>query len=275
MQKLSDNVFLHRAVVSTTETSTDPRLVLILGWMDARSAHLARFIREYRKSYPASDLLLVKARLAALTWASAGQSDVGPAVAPIREICGDYEPTRPSARPRLLVHAFSGGGSCLLYHLYNHFSRHNLLLPQHITIFDSTPGVWSYGFNVNVLDAPLKSMPPWMRLSMLPVIHLIAMVYWVRIRVLHLSDNQATWSTAHNDESKVKELRRVYIYGDMDNICPAAAIEAHAIDAKSKGFSVQLEFFKGSSHVVHMMNDTERYWGIVRQTCGAVQKPRL
>ncbi|KAF3013531.1 hypothetical protein E8E14_009244 [Neopestalotiopsis sp. 37M] len=212
MQKLSDNVFLHRAVVPTTETSTDPRLVLILGWMDARSAHLARYIREYRKSYPASDLLLVKARLAALTWASAGQSDVGPAVAPIREICGDYEPTRPSARPRLLVHAFSGGGSCLLYHLYNHFSRHNLLLPQHITVFDSTPGVWSYGFNVNVLDAPLKSMPTWMRLPMLPVIHLIAMVYWVRIRVLHLSDNQATWSTAHNDESKVKELRRVYIY---------------------------------------------------------------
>ncbi|KAI0379258.1 hypothetical protein F5Y04DRAFT_131608 [Hypomontagnella monticulosa] len=260
MQKLSDAVFLYRPTGPATKTSTAPQLVLVLGWMDARDAHLARYVRQYQTLYPTSTILLVKARLAALTWESIGSHDVEPAVAPIQETLGDVE----SPLPRLFIHAFSGGGSCTLYHLYNHFSRRGLVLPRHITVFDSTPGVWSYGFNVNVLTAPLKAA--WMRLLAMPVIHLIAAVYWIRICLLRLPDNQRTWATAHNDDSKVKETRRTYIYGDIDKICLRGAIEAHAADAKAKGFDVQLECFKNSGHVAHMMSDADRYWGIVKRT---------
>lgn len=260
MQKLSDPVYLYRPVDSATEASTAPQLILVLGWMDARDAHLARYVRQHQKLYPTSAILLVKASLAALTWDSIGSRGVEPAVAPILEILDNIG----SVTPRLLIHAFSGGGSCTLYHLYNHFSRRGLLLPQHITVFDSTPGVWSYGFNVNVLSAPLKAS--WMRLFALPVIHLIAAIYWIKICLLRLPDNQKTWSTAHNNRNLVKETRRTYIYGDIDKICSLGAIEAHAADAKAKGFNVQLECFKNSGHVAHVMTDADRYWGIVKRT---------
>ncbi|KAI1499519.1 hypothetical protein F5X99DRAFT_411020 [Biscogniauxia marginata] len=122
-------------------------------------------------------ILLVKARLAALFWPSIESRDAAPAVKPIQAVLNS-SPTRNSTRPQLLIHALSGGGSCSLY---NHFSREetsrntddkNLGLPMHVAVFDSTPGVWSYQFNIDVLTASIK--PGWRRLLALPVAHLVA-----------------------------------------------------------------------------------------------------
>ncbi|KAI1415396.1 hypothetical protein F5Y13DRAFT_157299 [Hypoxylon sp. FL1857] len=289
MEKLSSAVFFYRPHKSTP--LTDPKLVLVLGWMDARDAHLARYINQYRNMYPSSAILLVKGRFADLVFPSVGLRDTAPAVEPMLAALEDSENNgapQDTMRPRLLIHSLSGGGSCSLYHLYNHFAQRRggqpdeqghissnnqggQRVPRHVTIFDSSPGVWSYQFNVDLLTAALK--PGWRRLMVLPVVHLVAMTFWVLIRVFGLPDNQKTYATAHKDPRKNNELSRTYIYSDSDKICLARVVEADAAEARKKGFDVRLEHFEGSGHVAHSRVDTDRYWRIVRDAWDDVNKP--
>lgn len=284
MEKLSFAVYFYRSPTPSHHSpAMDPELVLVLGWMGARDAHLARYINQYRLMYPSSAILLVKGRLASLVFPHIGRRDTSPAVEPILATLTDHERSgapQLTARPRLLVHSLSGGGSCSLYHLYDHFpwrSRHQpdeqghitddnqplSSLPQHITIFDSSPGAWSYQFNVDLLTAGIKL--GWQRMMVLPVAHLVAMIFWILIRCCGLPDNQKTYATAHNDPRKNHEVSRTYIYGSADKICPARFVELDAVEAKNKGFKVQLERFEGSGHVEHIRTDPDRYWRIVKK----------
>lgn len=284
MEKLSSAVLLYRPPKSIPSSSTtdDPKLVLVLGWMDARDVHLARYINQYKTMYPSSAILLVKGRLADLVFPSTGFRDTAPAVEAILAALADGENNEASQdmmRPRLLIHSLSGGGSCSLYHLNNHFSQQparqldnegyggsnqqRSSMPRHVTIFDSSPGVWSYQFNVELLTAAFK--PGWKRMIALPVAHLVAMTFWVLIRVFGLPDNQKTYATAHNDPRKNDEFSRTYIYSNTDKICPAKVVECDAAEAREKGFNVRLERFEGSGHVAHIRVDADRYWRIVKE----------
>ena len=284
MEKLSSAVLFYRPSESIPPfPTTDPKLVLVLGWMDARDAHLARYVNQYKTMYPSSTLLLVKGRFADLVFPSKGFQDTAPAVEPIIAALTDgenNEAPQDTMRPRLLIHSLSGGGSCTLYHLYSNFSQRlghqadeagargsnqgRPSLPRHITIFDSSPGVWSYQFNVDLLTAALK--PGWQRMIALPVAHLVAMTFWVLIRVFGLPDNQKTYAMAHNDPRKNDEFSRTYIYSNTDKICPAEVVECDAANARKKGFNVRLERFEGSGHVAHVRADADRYWRIVKET---------
>ncbi|KAI0014603.1 hypothetical protein F4780DRAFT_767543 [Xylariomycetidae sp. FL0641] len=282
MEKLSSAVSLYRPPnlgLAAPPTTTDPQLILVLGWMDARDAHLARYINQYRTLFPSSCILLVKSRFADLVLPSAAFRDTAPAVGPIRAALQEPAEQAPGSRgpsaPRLLVHALSGGGSCSLYQLYHHFSlpqpggiRSSSRLPRHVTIFDSSPGLWSYRFNVDLLTASLK--PGWHRLLLaLPLAHLVAAVFWVLIRVCGLPDNQETYAAAHRDARRNDERARAYIYSGSDTLCPADCVEADAAEAKRMGFDVRLERFEGSGHVAHVRADAERYWRVVKETWDA------
>ncbi|KAI0101051.1 hypothetical protein GGR51DRAFT_531049 [Nemania sp. FL0031] len=280
MQRLSSAVFLlaptHTAGslnVPRQSQLTDPGLILLLGWMDARDAHLARYVREYHTIYPSSSILLIKARLASLVFPSIGARDTEPAVEPIRAL---IKASGSREEPQVLIHALSGGGSCSLYHLYNHFSTYSrnlnrqgvetrdyTTLPKHVTLFDSIPGIWSYQFNVNVLTASAK--PGW-RLFLLPFAHSIAIVCWVLIRIFGVPDNQVTWSNTHNDPAQNDEVRRTYLYSPDDKLCPADSVERHAATAVMNGFDAKLVSFEKSGHVAHMRSDSGRYWTSVRET---------
>ena len=136
---------------------------------------------------------------------------------------------------------------------------------MHATIFDSAPGVGSYQFHRDVITAPIK--PGWRRLLALPVVRLVAVTCWFLIRIMGVPDPQKTWSTTHNDKRLNHEVRRVYIFSEADKLCPSSAVEAHAADAKTQGFDVQLERFEGSEgHIAHMRTDADRYWRIVQET---------
>ncbi|KAI0007838.1 hypothetical protein F4779DRAFT_628893 [Xylariaceae sp. FL0662B] len=245
MEKLSSAIYFYRPPTATTLFPTiDPQLVLILGWMDARDIHLSRYINQYKMMYPSSAVLL-------------GLRDTAPTVGPILATLKDFESSeahRDSMRPGLLIHSLSGGGPCSLYHLYNHFAQRREAQQNeqgHITIFDSSPGAWSYQFN--------------RRAMMLPAAHLVATIFWVLIRIFGLPDNQKTYAAAHNDPRKDDELSRTYIYGSADKICPPRAVESDVAEATKKGFDVRLERFDGSGHVAHIRVDPDRYWRIVKE----------
>lgn len=60
--------------------------------------------------------------------------------------------------------------------------------------------------------------------------------------------------------------RRCYIYSDADDIIGTGDVEEHAKEAESKGWTVELVQFKGSTHVGHYKQNPERYLDAIRRT---------
>ena len=59
------------------------------------------------------------------------------------------------------------------------------------------------------------------------------------------------------------------MYSPLDEMIPAAEVEAHAADAQRRGLIVRKELFAESSHVAHAKMYPERYWGTITETWAA------
>jgi hypothetical protein len=124
MQKLSASVHLFEPKAEPQNTTvsatghTDPRLIVVGGWMDANEAHLAKYICKYHELFPTSSILLLRTTLAGVNVQSLGRRHATAAVEPIRKILMSSA-SHDEQHPRLLVHMFSGGGTCSLHHLYD------------------------------------------------------------------------------------------------------------------------------------------------------------
>ncbi len=207
-----------------------------------RSKDISRStLREYQAQYPTSAILLVRSRIADIPLPQVARRDVEPAVSALRDILsengGDVHPVQ----PELLVHLFSNGGSCMLYYQYELYAEKvlsgrrrntdadadndNHLLPKHVTVIDSAPSIaFEYENTVHSVVSGIHAK--WMRWLLLPVVHLVGVVWWVRIRLLGIPDELMVWSQAHNDSRKVRETRRVYMYSDYDKSIPMHGLEA-------------------------------------------------
>lgn len=98
-----------------------------------------------------------------------------------------------------------------------------------------------------------------MKLVAYPVLTIISMLYvlWYVGR----TNAFTRYYKLHN--SARGEVRRTYIYSESDRIISYSDIEAHARDAKEKGYRVKLERFEGTQHVAHVRGDEKRYWDVV------------
>jgi len=82
-----------------------------------------------------------------------------------------------------------------------------------------------------------------------------------------LPNSLRDWYKSHNNSpGNTAEVRRVYIYSSTDTLTDYKDVEAHATEAKAKGFSAALEEYEHSAHVSHLRKDESRYWEIVRKT---------
>ncbi|KAF2158516.1 hypothetical protein M409DRAFT_61587 [Zasmidium cellare ATCC 36951] len=286
MTALSSAVYFHQPPNDSTSSrrnDSSPKLVLLLGWVAARDAHLAKYIDEYRQICPAACILLVKAELAVMASAYVARRNIAEAIPVIREIVGEAESSNPETRknPQLLVHLFSNGGSCMLSTLYDVYAEKSStslpqtksmldrgsafrVLPLHITIFDSTPSL-QYSHS-KIVASVMAGIPRGaLQIVACPVIQLLSLFWLVSIHVFRKRDEMAYWASSHNDTSKVHEVRRVYVYSNADKMVAYGDVEAHARCAEHRGFSTTLEHFSGSPHVAHAKSDTERYWRIVKE----------
>ncbi|TVY44713.1 hypothetical protein LOCC1_G003082 [Lachnellula occidentalis] len=57
--RLNQAVFLHQPSNAKTRTSQDPDLILVLGWMDAKPRHIAKYTAEYEELYPCARILAI------------------------------------------------------------------------------------------------------------------------------------------------------------------------------------------------------------------------
>lgn len=270
METLDPFVSLYRpseASSSSSRRSADnqPRLIIVASWTGAKDVHIAKYIVKYQALYPAAQILLLQSTMNHIIRPSL----IGPSMKHAASVVrAAFQTPTPSSSPQLLIHMFSNGGSSSIANLYEQYAamagpNDDKRLPPHVTVFDSCPGVWSIPHAVAFVSVGLSS---FQQLIAAPILYAWGAVWSVSMALGLLPDSLGDWGKAHNnDTGNTAELRRVYIYSPSDALIDYKTVEAHAAEAKTKGFSVALEKYEGSAHVAHLRKDESRYWEIVRR----------
>lgn len=274
MQKVSDYVFFYRPSLQVVRTTAggDPKAVLVFGWLNAKPQYLAKFVRQYQKLFPGSAILLIRSRLEYLPSPDIARADVEPAVGLLRDFLAG-RPRAPNSyqdglssgeeeEPEILVHLFSNGGSCILYHLTQLYGGAGAgagaarapapaPLPRRVTILDSAPSP-RFAYD-EVLAGVASSLPPSPDRDavQLPAAARLCAALGERFRGLGPGgDYLRRWAGLQNDPAaRAREARRLYLFGGADAVSPPRGIERHAGEAEARGFVVRREFFRGSGHV--------------------------
>jgi hypothetical protein len=280
LQKVSNDFYIYKPTGispsskdshNDVSTEEDPKVILLLGWTAAKDSQLFRLVQKYNTIFPTSIIFLVKSSVLALTHSAIARRNIQPAAVALRDFFTSSGPQKPTedkhqVKPELLIHVMSNGGSAMLSMIYDAYSQQGDQFPSHVTIFDSAPASkWRYD---KIITALAPGVPGGLaRIIAMPIFHLLATWRIGRIRLFGEPDELTLWANSHNNVHMraVTELRRLYCYGDQDNVVPVEDVEDHAREAASNGFSVRKELFRGSSHVGHVKTDTARYWGEVEK----------
>ncbi|KAI1753108.1 hypothetical protein F4782DRAFT_97957 [Xylaria castorea] len=270
MTKLSAHVFTYEPSetrVSSAKVS-DPKLIVLAAWMDARDVHIAKYIAHHQSMYPDAAILLLKFVLKEAMLAPAAISAVQPAVWYLRSLINAGDLSATPDHPEILAHVFSNGGATSMQNLYVSYNKlFGQPFPFHCTIFDSCPGLHALSTSYNAMIAGFPR--GLLRLIVTPFIVLMIITSWIwHIPFGFIAGEDFLSKNARvlNDRDLVKQTNRTYIYGKADNMVDWHHIEKHAKKAMSKGFDVRKEAFENSPHVAHMRTDSERYWRIVEET---------
>ncbi len=244
-----------------------PKLVLIASWMDARDAHIAKYITYYQATYPTSTILLIRFNRD-IAWSTSAQNRaVQPAASYLRTKVDAGALSAAPREPEILVHAFSNGGAWSMRSLYQVYRRKTgHALPPHAAVYDSCPGGNSLVRTYHAFTAGLEGVA---RLFVAPVVALLVVCLWAWHGPLGflggegpLRENQRV----HNDRTLVRQTNRSYIFSREDSMVDWRHVEDHATDVAAKGIPVRREMFDNSAHVSHMRSDGDRYWKIVTET---------
>ncbi|KAI1267644.1 hypothetical protein F5Y18DRAFT_307425 [Xylariaceae sp. FL1019] len=268
METINPLVSVYRPSPSPSIEGTherQPRLIIIASWTDAKDAHIAKYIVHYQALYPAAQILLLRSTIKHILRPNLIGPSIKHAASVVR--AAFQMSTSPSvSSPDLLIHIFSNGGSSSMANLYEQYAatagpNDERTLPQHVTIFDSCPGLYQIPRAIAFVSVGLSS---FQRILVAPFLYLWAVAWSAAMALGLLPDSLGDWSKAHNEYGNYAELRRVYIYSADDALTNYKDVERHADEAEAKGFSVTLEKFSGSAHVAHLRKDEGRYWEIVR-----------
>jgi len=270
MTKLSPSVFLYRPAPGSLEADPmAPRLLFLATWMDARDEHIAKYVVRYQALYPTACILVTKSFFRYYFSPSSARREVEPAVHVIQDFI-DQSSTKEN--PQMLIHVFSNGGSCMLYHLYDLYGEtvkkspdkeNSHLIPSHVTIFDSVPGRWSWFESPRAI---IFSLPAgWVRMLASPLVYLLGLWWVIKYWLLKRPEETHVWGLAHNDRERARETRRAYIYSEADKFVEYGAVEEHADHAESNGYVVLCrKKFIDSQHVAHARSHPDQYWSVVR-----------
>ncbi|KAL8686617.1 MAG: hypothetical protein Q9218_006982 [Villophora microphyllina] len=262
MHQLDTCVHLYKPATQSPRTrQTAPGLIILCTWMLANPAHITKYVRGYQALYPAASILIIQS--SSLDFIYRGRKALERCLQPaIAAVCSTSLQT---SNPGILLHVFSNGGSLravTLFRSYLKTTGHPF--PVHCTVLDSCPGRATFHVAFRVLLLPWQSQPFYKRLPVVAMLYVAFGLWWTLMFALRMENPFETlWQGLSNPE-EVKETKRVYIYSDVDDMVPRNDIEDHGVEARQKGFDVEMENFVGTGHVAHMkLGNGERYWGIV------------
>lgn len=252
-----------------------PGIILLFTWADAQPRHYLKYIEGYQNLYPKAKIILSKATT--LRTFFGGQKaaqhvvrdmvhhELVPLFAAESKSAGS-----PASRPGILAHAFSNSGAlnfeatCSVWH---EVFGADVPLPLTALILDSTPGGttyktefnrWTTGVS-NGLETVLPKPISWV-IAAVVILSLMVIPQVVGIDIMATRGPRALNKT----RNIAPECARLYVYSMSDELIYYRDVEAHAEDARQKGYqNVILERFEASSHVSHLRMDPMRYWNAV------------
>ncbi|KAL2202196.1 hypothetical protein CC79DRAFT_1338293 [Sarocladium strictum] len=275
--QLSPSCFLYPPLPTSTGISATythslagPQVVLLTTWVFALDNHIAKYVAKYRELFPDATIIVAKSFLRHFFWWPAARNELVPVADAIYGITKDHQE---ETRPPMLLHLFSNTGLSTSWQLDNVFEakqkkENKPQPPKRVTIFDSSPGRYEYW---SVALSLLHGIPPgqWLQtLILVPLAHLLSGGLFIYCRILGQEDWPTKWGKAANNPSRVQEVCRSYAYSSADRLVQAPAVEAHAEDARRRGFRVvdMVDFGAKSLHVAHARSDPARYWKLVSDT---------
>ncbi|KAL2680395.1 hypothetical protein Neosp_007993 [[Neocosmospora] mangrovei] len=271
--QLSPSVFLYNPDPKA-DTKPGPKLIIFASWAFAQDTHISKYVAKHQELFPGSTILVVKCFLRHMFFHPEARRELIPAVEVIRNELGTETTPDGNKEPSLLIHAFSNTGLSTIYNLKDVYAataspddKDQGQLPLHATVLDSTPGRYEYQFIVSAVMFGVPRGRSLQRLVSLPLAHLLSSVMWIWMRILGGRDWVPIWGDRANDRSRTVETCRSYAYSRTDPLVPHLVVEAHAKDARDKGYSILHQVdFGDSAHVSHARTDPERYWKIVKET---------
>ncbi len=266
--RLSPCLYVHfpssTAPVLSPTHPLPPTTILFFAWMGALPRHFSKFLTHYITTYPAARIAVVitgKSDVLHRSYATQSQR-----LEPLLQLLLADASARSDGGVRLLVHAFSNGGSLALINLLVAFQqRTGAPMPIRAVILDSAPG-----------RARLKQSSQAMRLSMpqqaylqLPIwvfVSTLVGVLWVIHRVFRWENVVDRVRRMLNDPRvSPPEAKRCYMYSKSDNLVSWVDVEEHADDAERRGYDVTRNEFDGSAHVCHMRLHQAQYWSALER----------
>ncbi|KAF8151001.1 hypothetical protein B0H34DRAFT_801896 [Crassisporium funariophilum] len=274
-----------------SDTVSAPTIILIFGWMGAQLPHLQKYSKSYDQIYPEAAKIVIRCE-PSFFWSSKSskRAHLAPVVEAL-EILGCLPPAAspvtsrliqeagiesiiPYPTPRVLVHAFSNGGSWQLATLSEMLNSRNpsskygkTLLSPSAVILDSCPGDGGLDGTLRAFTSVIRN--PISRQIARVVVRLIYL-YLAFIRVLLRRKNTIDGLKATLNSERLlpwfsKNTKRLYIYSPKDDMIPYHEVEGHARQAKECGLDVSLERFEDSAHVAHAKAYPEQYWTAVKR----------
>lgn len=281
MSPLSPIVSLYKP--DATPDPSAPKLIAVFSWMGAQDAHIAKYTARYQALFPASPILLVRCPLEYTVMSGKARRVIQPAVSAFRsffpgteeEADGNDKDETGREEPKMMLHLFSNGGCIMFQHFIDTLreqdaqGRKAARLPPHACAMDSCPGSFDWSRAHKAISA---SLPAWLS----PLTHLlIAAQVLLSFFVDPVGAEGGRWGGALNEGDVLgRQVRRVYAFGDGDEMVDSGDVVRHAGEARERGLGggeggedeekVRLENFGESRHVAHARTDGERYWGAMR-----------
>ncbi|KAG9038511.1 hypothetical protein FS842_003264 [Serendipita sp. 407] len=244
--------------------STDPTLIFLFGWMDAKLAHISKYSVAYRAIYPYAHQIVV---------ASTYEVFILPKfvlrrrLQPILPLLTSLGVIGPSTRPhRILTQALSNGGSSQLNYLSQILPKSTPNVVTSAVVLDSTPGGDDWGSATYVFNMTIPNI--FLRYPFY--------VFLVAIQVISFLLGRTTWKIHGPVRNAIlkpdwlpwmswKTTPFLYVYSKADRSVPYRHVQKHTEVAEGKGQDITRLVFDTSGHVEHMRHNPDAYWNAVRE----------
>ncbi|KAF8903473.1 hypothetical protein CPB84DRAFT_1961150 [Gymnopilus junonius] len=251
-------------------SSSDPAVVIIFSWIDARLSHVQKYADSLRSTFPTSTIVVVMVTAAFYVSMEKSREKI---LSPVVDILRREQDNVNISRGVLLFVMSNGGGFQLmtLRKLLLRGSTHVPASQSPIAlVYDSTPGD-------NGLESAILSNAPSNPLIRLLVVPLIVLAYGVLYAADFLAGNRPLFEELRStyleadilpsisSPTNAKAPPRLYVYSKKDKMTLSKHVESHIKEAKLLGLDVTVEVFENTPHVAHARQDPDRYWGAVKK----------